>query len=79
MAAARTLRLLDGNLLDFGPRAELHGVERFAVEFLYFGAKEARACIFVGLFFTAVFAVPRGGLLGASRYDALLLIALAIQ
>ena len=49
------------------------------VEFLYFGAKEARACLFVGLFFTAVFAVPRGGLLGVPRYDLLLLIAVAVQ
>jgi uncharacterized membrane protein YoaT (DUF817 family) len=54
-------------------------VKRFVVEFFYFGAKETRACLFVGLFFTAVFAVSRGGLLGISRYDLLLLIALAIQ
>jgi uncharacterized membrane protein YoaT (DUF817 family) len=66
-------------LLDFRTRTELRGVKRFVVEFLYFGAKETRACLFVGLFFTAVFAVPRAGLLGISRYDLLLLIALAIQ
>lgn len=78
-AIPRTVRLLDGHLLDFAPRAGLRGVKRFAVEFLYFGAKEARACLFVGLFFTAVFAVPRGGLLGVSRYDLLLLIAISIQ
>jgi hypothetical protein len=78
-AIPRTLRSLDGHLLDFEPRTELRGVKRFVVEFLYFGAKETRACLFVGLFFTAVFAVPRGGLLGISRYDLLLLIALAIQ
>jgi uncharacterized membrane protein YoaT (DUF817 family) len=53
--------LLDGHLLDFEPRVGLRGVKRFVVEFLYFGAKEARACLFVGLFFTAVFAVPRAG------------------
>lgn len=79
MAIPRTLRLLDGHLLDFVPRAELRGPERFAAEFLYFGVKQARACLFVGLFFTAVFAVPRGGLFGVSRYDLLLLIAMAIQ
>jgi uncharacterized membrane protein YoaT (DUF817 family) len=78
-AIPRTLRSLDGHLLDFEPRTELRGSKRFVVEFLYFGAKETRACLFVGLFFTAVFAVPRGGLLGVSRYDLLLLIALAIQ
>ena len=52
---------------------------RFAVEFLFFGMKEARACLFAGLFFTAVFAVPRGGVWLMPRYDALLVIALAIQ
>jgi uncharacterized membrane protein YoaT (DUF817 family) len=78
-AIPRTLRSLDARLLDFRPRTELRGVKRFVVEFFYFGAKETRACLFVGLFFTAVFAVPRGGLFGISRYDLLLLIALAIQ
>jgi len=49
------------------------------LEFLYFGIKEARACLFVGLFFAAVFLVPRAGLWGIPRYDALLIIAVAIQ
>ena len=48
-------------------------------EFLWFGLKEARACLFAGLFFAAVFLVPRGGLFGVPRYDMLLVIALAIQ
>lgn len=48
-------------------------------DFLVFGVKEARACLFAGLFFLAVFAVPRAGFLGLPRYDVLLLIALAIQ
>jgi uncharacterized membrane protein YoaT (DUF817 family) len=46
---------------------------------LAFGLKEARACLFAGLFFLAVFTVPRAGVLGVPRYDLLLLIALAIQ
>lgn len=74
-----SLLTLDGRLLDFGPRRSLSGVRRFLVEFLYFGVKEARACLFVVLFFTAVFSVPRGGLWGLPRYDVLLVIALAIQ
>lgn len=41
--------------------------------------KNLRACLFAGLFFIAVFAVPRGGLLGVPRYDLLLVIAIAIQ
>ncbi|MDO9104568.1 MAG: DUF817 domain-containing protein [Methylovulum sp.] len=44
-----------------------------------FGIKEARACLFVILFFAAVFSVPRTGLLGVPRYDVLFIIALAIQ
>src|SRR6185436_15584900 len=54
-------------------------LRRFVAEFLAFGLKEARACLFAGLFFLAVFTVPRGGVLGVPRYDLLLLIALAIQ
>jgi uncharacterized membrane protein YoaT (DUF817 family) len=52
-----------------------HGLK----EFLWFGLKEARACLFAGLFFAAVFLVPRAGLFGIPRYDLLLVIALAIQ
>ena len=49
-------------------RPGLSGISRFLLEFLYFG-----------LFFAAVFLVPRSGLWGIPRYDALLAIALAIQ
>jgi uncharacterized membrane protein YoaT (DUF817 family) len=70
---------LDSHLLDFEPRLQLTGIRRFAIEFWYFGVKEARACLFVALFFTAVFSLPRSGLWGIPRYDALLLIALSIQ
>jgi uncharacterized membrane protein YoaT (DUF817 family) len=59
--------------------AELRGFRRFLVEFWHFGIKEARACTFAGLFFIAVFAVPRSGLFGVPRYDLLLLIAIGIQ
>ncbi|MFT3991112.1 MAG: DUF817 domain-containing protein [Luteolibacter sp.] len=48
-------------------------------ELLAFIWKETQACIFPGLFFLAVFLVPRGQFLGIPRYDLLLLIALAIQ
>ena len=74
-----SLVTLDGRLLDFGPRLSLTGLRRFVVEFLYFGIKQARACLFVVLFFAAVFSVPRGGLWGLPRYDVLLVIALSIQ
>jgi uncharacterized membrane protein YoaT (DUF817 family) len=73
------LSTLDGQLLDFDPRRNLAGFRRFVAEFLYFGIKEARACLFVVCFFAAVFSVPRAGILGLPRYDALLLIAVAIQ
>ncbi len=74
-----SLLTLDGHLLDFGPRTQLAGVRRFAVEFVYFGVKEARACLFVALFFAAMFTVPRAGIAGLPRYDVLLIIAVAIQ
>lgn len=49
------------------------------LELFHFAQKEARSCLFAGLFFLSVFFVPRAGLLGVPRYDLLLLIALAIQ
>ncbi len=73
------MRSLDARFLDPDARPNLSGVRRVAAEFAYFGIKQVRACLFAGLFFTAVFAMPRGGLLGIPRYDLLLLIALAIQ
>jgi uncharacterized membrane protein YoaT (DUF817 family) len=73
------LSALDARFLNLPARPDLSGLRRAAVELWYFGIKEVRACLFVGLFFTAVFAVPRRGLLGIPRYDVLLLIALVIQ
>ena len=73
------LRALDDHLLAERSRADLSGLSRFALEFLYFGIKEVRACLFAGLFFAAVFLVPRTELWGIPRYDVLLIIALAIQ
>lgn len=57
----------------------LQGLSRLLHEFWYFGLKEARACLFVGLFFLSVLVVPRAGLFGVARYDVLFLLALAIQ
>ncbi|WP_292045650.1 DUF817 domain-containing protein [Massilia sp. UBA6681] len=69
---------LDNVLLDTRPR-QLGGWRRGGAEFLYFGFKNARACLFVGLFFAAMMLTPRTGILGIPRYDVLLLVALAIQ
>jgi uncharacterized membrane protein YoaT (DUF817 family) len=49
------------------------------LEFWHFTRKEAQACLFAGLFFLAVFLVPRAGVLGLPRYDVLLVIALGLQ
>ncbi|WP_246072332.1 DUF817 domain-containing protein [Martelella lutilitoris] len=70
---------LDSWLTNIDPAPALTGIRRFAVEFLFFGLKEARACLFAGLFFVSIFIVPREGFLGLPRYDVLLVIALAIQ
>lgn len=73
------LPLLDKHLIDRPADLPRNGIERFVVEFFYFGVKEARACLFAGLFFLSVFLVPRAGLVGIPRYDLLLIVALAIQ
>jgi uncharacterized membrane protein YoaT (DUF817 family) len=70
---------LDAYLIDAKPRPRLSGVRRAVVEFLWFGIKEVRACLFAGLFFLAVFGMPRAGAFGIPRYDLLLIIAIAIQ
>jgi uncharacterized membrane protein YoaT (DUF817 family) len=73
------LQKLDTHLLAEPSLRNVSGFKRFCFEFVYFGIKEARACLFAGLFFAAIFVLPRSGLFGLPRYDALLLIALMIQ
>jgi uncharacterized membrane protein YoaT (DUF817 family) len=73
------LGAVDKVLLNSESRPDLSGISRFTVEFLYFGVKQVRACLFAGLFFLAVFLVPRSGVAGLPRYDILLAIALLIQ
>ncbi len=72
------LAAFDRHLMDASPRA-VGGLRRGVVEFLYFGIKEARACLFVAGFFLAMILIPRAGLFGVPRYDVLLVVALAIQ
>lgn len=74
-----TLAAIDDHLTGQRPHPWLERLPRCLREFLYFGIKEARACLFVVLFFAAVFTVPREGLFGIARYDVLLVAALAIQ
>ena len=74
-----SLLQLDRVLLDFRPRSAEGRAHRFLMEFWYFGLKNARACLFVVLFFGAVFSVPRAGFIGLPRYDVLLVAALSIQ
>lgn len=66
-------------LMNHKPDPNLRGVKRFVTEFWFFGLKEARACLFAGLFFVAMFAVPKAGLLGLPRYDILLIFAVVVQ
>jgi len=72
-------RPIGAHALSLGTGANPSGLRRVVAEFAAFGVKQVRACLFAGLFFAAVFAVPRGGLFDIPRYDLLLLIALAIQ
>jgi len=73
------LQGFDAWLLAKRGRDGLAGAARFAQEFLFFGIKNARACLFAGLFFASLVIIPREGVLGLPRYDVLLVVALAIQ
>jgi uncharacterized membrane protein YoaT (DUF817 family) len=79
MKPAAGISSIDDWLLRATAGARLSGASRFVVEAVHFALKEARACLFVVLFFGAVFMVPRDGLFGVPRYDVLLIVALAIQ
>ncbi len=74
------LNAIDRWLMATSPlQGDLSGFKRFLLEFGYFGLKEARACLFAGLFFASVFLLPRAGIVGIPRYDVLLAMALGIQ
>jgi len=73
------MQRFDEYLINQPARPQLTGFARFLAEFLFFGIKEARACLFAGLFFIAVFAMPREGLFGIPRYDLLLVFAVGVQ
>jgi hypothetical protein len=69
---------IDFHLLDMRSRT-IDGWRRGLLEFVYFGIKNARACLFVGLFLAAVMLIPRAGIAAVRRYDVLLALALLIQ
>lgn len=73
------LNALDAHLLSEKLPLKVSKFRRFLIEFFYFTIKEARACLFAGLFFIAIFMVPRSGFMGIPRYDLLLIIAISIQ
>ncbi len=73
MNLAEQLRRLDAWLLAPPP------VQGFWMELGLFGLKQARACLFAVLLLGGAMLVPTTGLLGLPRYDAFLLLALAIQ
>lgn len=73
------LNKFDHWLMNHQPDPTLTGFRRFCREFWFFGLKEARACLFAGIFFVAMFAVPKAGVLGLPRYDLLLIIAVLVQ
>lgn len=77
----RLIRDLDLRLQAPAPASvpDLSGARRFLAEFWMFGIKEARACLFAGLFFCALFGSHALKGFGIPRYDLLLLIAICIQ
>ncbi|NRQ41797.1 DUF817 domain-containing protein [Rheinheimera sp. YQF-2] len=70
---------LDHWLMQVTPPQNTAGLQRFCWEFWFFGLKQARACLFVVLFFASVLLVPRAGVWIIPRYDVLLILALLIQ
>ena len=55
------------------------GRSEFLIDAIYFCLKELRSCLFAGLFFLAVFCLPRHPIFGVPRYDLLLIVAISIQ
>ena len=70
---------LDRWLMDENRCHSFVGAQLYFAEFLMFGLKQARSCLFAGLFFVSVFLMPNQGVLGIAKYDALLVLALIIQ
>ncbi|OBX04784.1 membrane protein [Gallibacterium genomosp. 3] len=73
------LNKLDNWLIYHKPNTQLNSIKRFTREFLFFGLKEARSCLFAGLFFITIFIVPKSGIWGIPRYDVLFILALILQ
>ncbi|MEO8638086.1 MAG: DUF817 domain-containing protein [Candidatus Taylorbacteria bacterium] len=57
----------------------MNSLPHFLKEFLIFGLKQARSCIFAGSFFVVLFLSNHIPLFGLPRYDFLFLAALLIQ
>ncbi len=73
------VRRFDAHISTPRSPQSLRGIRRFFMEFCMFGIKEARACLFAGLFFCALFTSHKLNGWGIPRYDLLLLIAICIQ
>ena len=79
MPVHATLTAFDDALLQPCQPLNLEGPRRLACELWYFTIRQARACLFAFVIFAAALAVPRAGVFGLARCDALLAIALAAQ
>ncbi len=73
------IKRFDAHLLAPPQLPHQTGLHRALIEFWMFGIKEARACLFAGLFFCALFMSHKLKGYGLPRYDLLLLIAVCIQ
>jgi uncharacterized membrane protein YoaT (DUF817 family) len=73
------LARLDQYLIQVHAKQVHHPLVHAFLELFFFTVKEARACLFAGLFFISVFCVPKMGIFGLPRYDVLLIIAVGIQ
>ena len=73
------LQAIDHYLMTRETPANTSTWKSFWIDFWFFGLKEARACLFAGIFFFSMWLVPKAGIAGLPRYDVLLMIALVVQ
>ncbi|MCV2503222.1 MAG: DUF817 domain-containing protein, partial [Neisseriaceae bacterium] len=79
MAIIKSIQQLDNFLINPPLINNLSGFKRFIVEFLFFGVKQARACLFPALILLALLIIPKTGIAGIPRYDILLAYAILVQ
>lgn len=66
-------------LSDESGKSATASLRDFAAEFLLFGVKELRACLFTGIFFSILILSSNISLLGIARYDLIFILTVSAQ